>query len=117
MMKDKIIPAIESKIFGLEKPKSIENSDNPSIKIDHVKWIKIMSMSCIFIFVAFIIAPSIFFIIYLMTQPKTANTEFQFANAETTIGNSALKPFRRSDKLLTCNQIISSMPHRGCIQG
>ena len=114
MMKNKIIPALESNIIELEKSKSDENSGNSmlgktpraDIKGQHIK----ISMSCMFIFVAFLIASTIIFTLYLTTQPKTVKSEFEFANSRTTISNSVLKPVRQKDRLVTCNQ----MPHRGC---
>ena len=101
MMKNKIIPALESNIIELEKSKSDENSGNSmlgktpraDIKGQHIK----ISMSCMFIFVAFLIASTIIFTLYLTTQPKTVKSE-------------VLKPVRQSDRLVTCNQ----MPQRGC---
>ena len=105
---DKIIPATESKIIGLEKSKSVENSGNlMETPQTGGKWLKRISMTCIFIFAVFVIVTFIPFLIYLTTQPKlTANTEFEFANSMTTISNSVQKPARRDD----CDE----MPQRGC---
>ena len=110
MINDKIIPAIETKIIGLEK--SVENSGNlMETPQTGGKWLKRISMTCIFIFAVFVIVTFIPFLIYLTTQPKlTANTEFEFANSMTTISNSVQKPARRNDKPLSCDE----MPQRGC---